>query len=67
MPNVLHGANLSNQTKKPRKAHIIFKIEEIKAYTGDLFLFETKSGMYKFSQKCTKGLKNVQNLDARLL
>ena len=23
--------------------------------------------MYKFSQKCTKGLKNVQNLDARLL
>ena len=22
--------------------------------------------MYKFSQKCTKGLKNVQNLDARL-
>ena len=33
---------------------------------GDLFLFETKSGMYKFSQKCTKGLKNVQNLDARL-
>ena len=25
-----------------------------------------KKGMYKFSQKCTKGLKNVQNLDARL-
>ena len=24
-----------------------------------------KKGMYKFSQKCTKGLKNVQNLDAR--
>ena len=34
---------------------------------GTYSCFETKSGMYKFSQKCTKGLKNVQNLDARLL
>ena len=34
---------------------------------GDLFLFEIKSGMYKFSQKCTKRPKSVQNLDVRLL
>ena len=39
----------------------------VRTFSGDLFLFEIKSGMYKFSQKCTKRPNSVQNLDVRLL
>ena len=54
--------SFSVRTDIPQKVPIVFKQR-----AGDLFMFEIKKGMYKFSQKCTKRPKNCTKFGYALI